>query len=98
MIPHGFESGPGAASLAHGVVDRDSVVGEEPFHAILADKEAHDPPIDVQHVGEHETVEHVTEVTVHVGGQQPGMAVRAPSNVLSAAFEVVGKGVPLSAC
>ena len=35
---------------------------------------------------------------VYVGGQQPGMAVRAPSNVLSAAFEVAGKGVPLSAC
>ena len=37
-------------------------------------------------------------VKVYVGGQQPGMAVKAPSNVLSAEVEVAGKEVPLSAC
>ena len=37
-------------------------------------------------------------VKVYVGGQQPGMAVKAPSNVLSAEIEVAGKEVPLSAC
>ena len=35
-------------------------------------------------------------VKVYVGGQQPGMAVKAPSNVLSAEIEVAGKEVPLS--
>ena len=37
-------------------------------------------------------------VRVHVGGQQPGMAVRAPSNVLDGTVAVVGKAVPLSEC
>ena len=37
-------------------------------------------------------------VKVYVGGQQPGMAVKAPSNVLSAEIKVAGKEVPLSAC
>ena len=37
-------------------------------------------------------------VKVYVGGQQPGMAVKAPSNVLSAEIEVEGKEVALSAC
>ena len=40
----------------------------------------------------------VPPVKVYVGGQQPGMAVKAPSNVLSAEIEVAGKEVPLSAC
>ena len=37
-------------------------------------------------------------VKVYVGGQQPGMAVKAPSNVLEATFDVVGDAVPLSKC
>ena len=37
-------------------------------------------------------------VKVYVGGQQPGMAVKAPSNVLSAEVEVAGKEVPLREC
>ena len=37
-------------------------------------------------------------VKVYVGGQQPGMAVKAPSNVLSAEIEVAGKEVPVSGC
>jgi beta-glucosidase len=35
---------------------------------------------------------------IFVGGQQPNMAVRAPSNVLSASFQVAGADVPLSTC
>ena len=37
-------------------------------------------------------------VKVYVGGQQPGMAVKAPSNVLSAEIKVAGEEVPLTAC
>ena len=37
-------------------------------------------------------------VAAYVGGQQPGMAVKAPSNVLSAEVEVAGKEVPLREC
>ena len=33
-----------------------------------------------------------------VGGQQPGMAVRAPSNVVDAMFVVAGAAVPLDSC
>ena len=35
---------------------------------------------------------------LYVGGQQPGMAVSAPSNVLHTAFDVVGAAVPLAQC
>lgn len=38
------------------------------------------------------------EVTVYVGGQQPGQATHVPSNVLHRQALLAGPATPLSAC
>ena len=37
-------------------------------------------------------------LTVWVGGQQPGQAVRAPSNMLTASVKVVGEAKVIESC